>query len=176
MRPLAIIIAVCLPSVALAAEPPKRHRGEFLQMWDAILSGQPPGPPGGWFKPAQTRFTWDRLKARADKNKDGRITAEELGVATEIFAALDRDGDGAITADDLDWSDSSPYSRQLSTAQQFLRQGDDDGNRKLSKEEWARLFEQAAKGKPALEAEDLRRLMFPPSPPRKGGGGIPPKD
>jgi hypothetical protein len=53
----------------------------------------------------------------------------------------------------------------------FMRQGDNDGNRKLSKDEWAKLFEQAAKGKTAVEAEDVRRLLFPPSPPRKGGGG-----
>lgn len=145
-------------------------------MWDAIMAGQPPGPPGGWFKPAQSRYTWERLRVRADKNGDGRVTAPELGASTEVFTALDRDGDGAITADDLDWSDGAPYFRQLAMAQQFLRQGDDDGNRKLSKEEWTKLFEQAAKGKAAVEAEDLRRLLFPSTPPRKsGGGGMPSK-
>jgi hypothetical protein len=169
-RSTATLLLLFAAGVA-GAEPPKRHRGEFLQMWDAIMSGLPPAPPGGWFKPAQTRYTWERLKVRADKNGDGRVTAAELGASTEVFASMDRDGDGAITADDLDWSDNAPYFRQLNMAQQILRQGDNDGNRKLSKEEWEKLFERAAKGKPAVEAEDMRRLLFPPTPPRKSGGG-----
>src|SRR5205814_6550958 len=99
------------------------------------------------------RYTWERLRARADRNRDGRISAAEFDGPVELFEALDRDGDGAITPEDLDWSDNSPFARQLSFAQQFLRQGDANGDRKLSKEEWNRLFEKAAKGKDSLDAE-----------------------
>src|SRR5439155_14616003 len=51
--------------------------------------------------------------------------------------------------------------------------------RKLSKEEWIRLFEKAAKGKDSLDAEAVRRLLYPPPPPRppkSTGGGMPPKE
>jgi len=140
------------------------------------VSGRPPVAGVGWFGPAQTRYTWDRLKAK-DKNGDGRITREEFGGPADLFTTLDRDGDGAITPDDLDWSDNSTYARQVAMAQQFLRRADEDGNKKVSKDEWARVFDELAKGKQQLEAEDLRRLLFPPTPGRSfGGGGMPPKE
>lgn len=166
-------VALVLACDTAQAEPATRPRGEFLRMWDAILSGQPPVNGVGWFGPAKARYTWDRLKVH-DTNQDGRISPKELGARTELFAALDRDGDGAITADDLDWSESAPYFRQLGIAQQLLRQGDNDGNKKLTKEEWAKLYDELAKDKKAVEAEDLRRLLFPPA--RGGGrpgGGMP---
>ena len=160
----------------MGADPPARKRGEFLRMWDAILSGRPPIAGFGWFGPSQTRYTWDRLQTR-DADKNGRVSRAELGGSPDLFAALDRDGDGAVTPDDLDWSDNSTYARQMGVAQQLLRRGDGDGSKKLSKEEWAQLYDQIAKGKSGLEAEDLRRLLFPPSTGRpSGGGGMPPKE
>lgn len=173
MRVRTFIVALLIATPALA-DPPPRHRGEFLQMWDAIVSGGPLNGNSGWFKPGQGRYTWDRLKAR-DKNKDGRITAEEFGDLAELFKTLDRDGDGVISADDVDNSENAPYFRQLGLAQQFIRQSDNDGNRKLSKEEWDALFDRVAKGKNELDADDLRKLIFPSTPSQKGGGGMPPK-
>ena len=174
-----ITISVLLVAVGgplFAAEPPPRHRGDFLRMWDAILSGQPPVAGFGWFGPAQTRYTWDRLKAR-DKNNDGRITTSEFGGPAELFQALDRDGDGAITADDLDWSDDSRYARQMEMAERLLRRADGNGNKRVSREEWAKLFDELARDKKELETEDLRRLLFPPrrGGPPSGMSGMPPK-
>jgi hypothetical protein len=175
-RPLALL-ALALCGATALAEPPARHRGEFLRMWDAIMSGRPPIAPMGWFGPAETRFTWERLQ-KLDKNGDGRITKEEFGGPAKLFDVLDRDGDGAITKDDFDWSDNSTYARQLDLAQQVLRRLDRNGNRRVSKEEWDRAFEELARGKKDLEAEDLRRLIFPPAPSRSsgGGGGMPNQD
>ncbi|MBO0698543.1 MAG: hypothetical protein J2P46_09120 [Zavarzinella sp.] len=175
------ILALAWLLVAAAAgraEEPARHRGEFLQMWDAILAGSQMGPGDGWFKPGEARYTWPRLAARWDKNKDGRITADEFGGPPELFAVLDRDGDGAITPGDLDWSDDALYFRQLGVAQMLIRRGDRNGDRKLSRDEWEKLFELMAKGKDSIDAEAVRRILFPPSPPRsaKSGGGGPPKE
>lgn len=169
------LLAVLVTGTAAVADPP-RHRGDFLRMWDAILSGQPPVAGFGWFGPAQMRYTWDRLKAR-DKNDDGRITKSEFGGPAELFEALDRNGDGAITADDLDWSDDSIYFRQLEMAQQLLRRADVNGNKKVSREEWDKLFDELAKDKKELGAEDLRRLLYPPrrGGPPSGMSGMPPK-
>ena len=170
------LVVLLLTATAGAADAQSRPRGEFLRMWDSIASGEPMGSNSGWFGPSQSRYTWDRLKVR-DKNKDGRITKDEFGGPADLFSVLDRDGDGAITADDFDWSDSAAYFRQLGTAQQMVRKGDSDGNKKLSKEEWAALFDELAKGKPAIEAEDLRRVLFPPSSGRPpGGAGMPPTE
>jgi hypothetical protein len=179
MKRILALLAVAASGPTALADPPPRHRGEFLRMWDTIVNDAPMGPNAGWFGPSQTRYTWDRLKAR-DKDGDGRITRAEFGGPPKLFDVLDRDGDGAITKDDLDWSDNSTYARQLGTAQQLLRRADADGNRKISKEEWDRLFEELARGKKDLEAEDLRRWLYPPMtarPPMGGGGsGMPPKE
>lgn len=175
MRRLLPLAAVLLAGSVALGDPPARQRGEFLRMFDAILSGQPPVNGVGWFGPSLSRYNWDRLKTR-DKNTDGRVSPEELGDRPDLFTALDRDADGAVTADDLDWSDNSLYSRQLNLAQQLLRQADRNGNRKLTKEEWEAVFDRLAKDKKDLEAEDLRRLLFPPSRGGPtGGGGMPPK-
>jgi EF hand len=174
IRNVLIATTVLIASTTFA-DTPTRRRGEFLQMWNAIVAGDPMDGASGWFKPSQSRFNWQRL-SRLDKNRDGRITAAEWELGKDLFTSLDRDRDGAITADDLDWSENAAYFRQLGLAQQFVRQGDNDGNRKLSKEEWAALFDKAAKGKASLDADDVRALLFPPMPARKGGGGgMPPK-
>ena len=173
MRSLFLLVACA--AFAMAG-PPAPERTEFQLMWDAVLGGSDMGPGDGWFKPSQGRFTWERFRTRFDLNKDGMVTPAELGGSPAPFAALDRDGNGVITADDLDWSDNAPYVRQMGIAQQLLRQGDTDGNKKLSKEEWSALFERAAKGQDNLDAEGLRRLLFPPAPPQaKGSRGMPPK-
>src|SRR5688572_354555 len=78
MYRIAILIALVAGGVAVGADPPARKRGEFLRMWDAILSGQPPVAGFGWFGPPQLRYTWDRLKGR-DTNRDGRVSKDELG-------------------------------------------------------------------------------------------------
>jgi EF hand len=176
MNRILVALGMLLIAVPATAAPPAPERTEFQLMWDAILGGSDMGPGDGWFKPAQARYTWSRFQARFDRDKNGRVTPKEFDGPPALFAALDRDGDGAITADDLDWSENAPYFRQLGIAQQLLRQGDTNGNKKLSKEEWSALFERAAKGQDSLDAEALRKLLFPPAPPQsKGSGGMPPK-
>jgi hypothetical protein len=47
----------------------------------------------------------------------------------------------------------------------WLRRGDADGDGRLTKAEWAAVFEKAAAGRDQLTAEDLRALLYPPQPP-----------
>ncbi|OWK43032.1 EF-hand domain-containing protein [Fimbriiglobus ruber] len=42
-----------------------------------------------------------RLIRRYDRNRDGRLSAEEIGFAPERFRALDTDGDGKLSPDEL---------------------------------------------------------------------------
>ena len=172
MSRIVVAVLLVMPVIGVADAQPKR--GEFLQMFDAVVSGSQMGPGDGWFKPSQSRFTWERFRRTFDKGNAGRVTAKKFAGSPELFESLDRDGDGAITADDLDWSDSAPYFRQLSVAQQLLRRIDENGDRKLSKEEWMAAFNKAAKGKNTLDPEAVRRILYPPTPPftfKKSGGG-----
>ena len=50
MRRITLVLAFVAPALA-AAEPAGRPRGEFLQMWDAVVAGSQMGPGDGWFKP-----------------------------------------------------------------------------------------------------------------------------
>ena len=160
-----------------AAEPaPQRHdflasvrHLEFVEMLSAIVTGEEIGPGAGWFHPSQSLYSWKSLAERMDADHDGAITPEEFTGPRELFDRLDRDGDGRLTAADFDWSEASPYWRQAGMAKQLLRRADADKDGKLSEKEWQSLFQQAAKGKDKLTADDLRLLLFPPQPKRPPG-------
>lgn len=145
---------------------------EFTE--EAILfvrQGADMGPGDGWFKPSETRYSWKWLSARHGGKP--RISAKEFDGPPELFTRLDRDRDGFIAAGDFDWSDRSPYVRQLQGANQWLRQRFPEP--KLTREQWDALFKQLAGGKDYLNADDVRALMYPPqpppAPPRKPGPG-----
>ena len=104
-------------------------RFELPEMLGAILSGSDlMGPGEGWFHPSQMRHDFKWLARRFDKNGDGKITAEELKDHPALFARLDRDGDGVITAGDFDWSDSSPYVRQMGMVRGWMGRIDRNSN------------------------------------------------
>ena len=172
------LLAVLFGSItADAAEYAPQHRDflssvrriEFVEMLTAVASGEEIGPGAGWFHPSQSLYGWKRLAERMDADHDGVITPEEFTGPRELFDRLDRDGDGRLTAADFDWSDESPYWRQAGMVKQLLRRTDSDKDGKLSEEEWQSLFQQAAKGKDKLTADDLRFLLFPPQPKRPPG-------
>lgn len=95
---------------------------------------------------------WDRLKALADANGDGRVSPEEffqfhsqmlstpemydqitVGTVDLLFSAFDRDGDGHLTRDDIgDFFDA--YGIQDSTDEALARL-DATGDGKISKAE-----------------------------------------
>ncbi|MCI0463016.1 MAG: redoxin domain-containing protein [Gemmataceae bacterium] len=160
---------------------PKFPWPESVRMLAALLDGQRPSGAGvGWFGPSQSSRGWEWLRTGSDIDGDGRVTRKEFGAAPELFDRLDRDRDGVLTADDFDWSPASPYVRQQNQLTQLLRQIDDDGDRRISEQEWLAYFKKLAKGKDHLTQDDLRALLM--SAPAKGGrppkggggGGIPP--
>ncbi len=186
---LAVLVLAACPAAAETPASPSRLSDvadalghiEAVEMFTAILRGEPVGPGAGWFHPAQSRYDWKWLADRMDADHDGAVTPDEFTGPKELFDRLDRNRDGRLTAEDFDWSDASPYWRQTAAARMLLRRADADGDGKLSAEEWQSLFRQAAKGKDKLTADDLRALLFPPPlpslPPRVGegkGGGPPP--
>jgi Ca2+-binding EF-hand superfamily protein len=174
---LALLTLLVGSITADAAEPaPQRHdflasvrRLEFVEMLSAIVNNEDIGPGVGWFHPSQSLYNWKLLAERMDADHDGAITPKEFTGPRELFDRLDRDGDGRLTADDFDWSDKSPYWRQVGTVKQLLRRADADKDGKLSEEEWQALFRKALKGGDKLTADDLRFLLFPPQPKRPSG-------
>jgi hypothetical protein len=133
--------------------------------------GSDMGPGDAWFKPSEGRYAWKWLSARCGGKE--RISPKDFAGPPELFARLDRDRDGYITAADFDWSDRSPYVRQMQAANGWIRQRFPEP--KITREQWDELFKQLASGKEYLNADDVRALMYPPppppSPPRKPGPG-----
>ena len=81
---------------------------EWVDMLTGILEEEPMGPDFGWFRTAktQTRFGWDAVRQRFDRNHDGRVTPQEMS-AGDDFPRLDRNHDGVLTPPDFDFSGSS---------------------------------------------------------------------
>src|SRR5690606_27757887 len=92
---------------------------------------------------------------------DGQITLEEFAGIEEDFARLDRDGDRVLTAGDFDWSE---HSLSPTPGTMLFFQADRDANGKITRQEFAGLFEsldETAEGYLALD--ELRDRFQPPS-------------
>jgi hypothetical protein len=147
---------------------------EFMQMLLVIMKkGAMMDGDDGWFKPSRSRYGWKWLAAQFDADKNGKITRKEFGGPDDLFARLDRDRDGTLAETDFDWSESSPYWRQFSQANMWLRQVGDNG--KLSREQWLKLFDKYSQKKDYLTVDDVRAMLNPPRPPSGGMGKMPSK-
>lgn len=136
---------------------------EARAMLDHILSGSRLGPGEGWFARAgaQSRFDWKDVAKACDTDANGQITLEEFAGIEEDFARLDRDGDRVLTAGDFDWSE---HSLSPTPGTMLFFQADRDANGKITREEFAGLFEsldETAEGYLALD--ELRDRFQPPS-------------
>jgi hypothetical protein len=166
---------------ASAAEPTDPWVEAFTRLRDAeatrmlatILKGDMPDAGTGWFGPSQSKYTWAWLAARHGVEPDGAIPKAKFDGPTELFDRLDRNRDGKLTAEDFDWSEKSPYWKQAGMANALFRRADGDSNGRVTAEEWAALFKQAAGAKGFVTQDDLRALLFPPPAPRPAG---PPPD
>ena len=170
MRLKLLLVAIPLTLLAppnFAADPPRPRAKvpEFAEMLGAILiNGSKMGPTSGWFHPSESRYSWSWLAGRFDLNKDGVLTADELKGSAQLFRALDRDGDEAVTSDDLDWSPRSPYLQGRAQARGRFSRMDQNGNGRVTLEEWEKAFERATKGKKFLTQDDLADLLYPAPP------------
>jgi alkylhydroperoxidase family enzyme len=144
---------------------------EAVRMLIAILRGSLMGPGDGWFGPAESRYSWSWLASRCGVDPSQRaITAEQFKGPPALFARLDRNKDGRITPDDLDWSDRNPYVQMSYMLNRIYRRLDSDGDAKLTKDELAKFIEKAGQGESALSPEQFRDALLGGM---SGGGFIP---
>jgi hypothetical protein len=143
-----------------------RKLPEAAEMLLAIARGSDMGPGSGWFHPGQSRFGWQWLKAHCEKDDAGAIRRQDFCGPRDLFDRLDRNHDGTLTQADFDWSDRSPYYREVGPSSNWFRAADKNSNGKISRAEWLEIFDRAAKGKDFLSPEDLREA-FPLSTPRQ---------
>jgi hypothetical protein len=161
----ALVAVLALPALCPAqSKLSLKDNDEWRDMLLAIMAGDM-GPGAGWFRPSETRYDWAWLQ-RFDANKDRAVTPDEIKLPAVAFDRLDRDGDGRLGAVDFDWSESSPLHSKTMMARMWLMRADQDRDGKLSAGEWAKLFERAARDQEHLDLEEVRKLLFPPTPPR----------
>lgn len=170
---VAMILTLAIPRCAYAqadarstARSTSWRLPEAAEMLLAIARGSDMGPGGGWFHPGQSRFGWEWIKTYCDKGDAGAIRRQSFHGPEALFDRLDRNRDGSLTKEDFDWSERSPYFREVQPSSNWFRAADKNSNGKISRAEWLEIFTKAAKGKDFLSPDDLREA-FPLSPPRQ---------
>lgn len=128
---------------------------EARAMLDSIVSEPFLGSDNGWFAMAksQTRFEWNKVAKRFDRNGDGRVDASELGGPAGDFARVDRNGDGSLDATDLDWNTAPPPA--ASALSRMFAMSDANSNGKVTRDEFIKLFERLKGDGEYLALDDL---------------------
>lgn len=136
---------------------------EAIAMLDAIIQGSTLGGDDGWFPlaKAESRFDWEHVVATYDTDSDQRISRREFDGAEADFARLDRLNDRTLTAKDFDWSE---HSLTPSPGSVMFFMGDRDANGKVTREEFAAIFDQIADtDSNYLSLDELRpQFQLPP--------------
>jgi alkylhydroperoxidase family enzyme len=142
---------------------------EAAEMLIAILKGSQMGPGDGWFHPGQSRYGWKWLADKHGAKSGDAIPRDKFQGPAALFDRLDRNKDGVLRADDFDWSDRSAYTMQSATINYWFRRVNSSADGRLTREEWMKFFDEAARGKDHLTTDNLRdALLTIPSPPKKG--------
>lgn len=133
---------------------------EAVKMLLAIARGSRMGPGEGWFGPAATRFTWKWLTDLHGLQEGDFISADKFSGAEQWFNRLDRNKDGRITADDLDWSERNSWVQQSYLVNRLFRRIESNGDGALTRDELNKFFDAAAGGKERLTSEELRDALL----------------
>ena len=146
---------------------------EAARMLIAIAQGSKMGPGEGWFGPGQGRYGWKWLANRHGVKPGEAISRDQFKGPPALFARLDRNKDGRLRADDFDWSDRTFYAQQgMMTSFWFFRLNKGADGR-LTREEWLKFFDDAARGKDHLTGDNLREALFAGGLPRMTPADLP---
>lgn len=133
---------------------------EWAQMASELLRGNPFMTNGyGWYKAGQSRMTFEWLKNKYDRTRNGKVVKAELPkyVTAREFRILDKNRDTVITDEDFIWN-KNPVMETGSAQQAFARM-DRDSNGRLTREEMNKFFDRYADGFEYLTPQDLRRAL-----------------
>jgi hypothetical protein len=137
---------------------------EAIAMLDDILEGSQLGADDGWFALAQARslLDWPYVQARYDSNQDKQVSMEEFGGSEQDFQRLDRDDNAVLEEADLRFDE---HSLAPSAGLQMFFMGDRDANGKLTRQEFAALYDMlASEGSDYLSLDELRDQLAPAAP------------
>ncbi len=143
---------------------------EAVSMYLVIAKGGQLDGSGGWFGPAESRFSWAWLAERHGIDAEQSLPKDKFQGDEAIFNLLDRDHDGSISGVDLDWSDNNPWIRQSYMIGRMFRRIDPSGDGRLTAEEWQAFFAKIAGDGDSIRVEQLRDALIPP------GSGFSPGD
>ncbi|HSQ55156.1 MAG TPA: EF-hand domain-containing protein, partial [Gemmata sp.] len=119
---------------------------------------------GGWYRPSESRYSWEWLSKRCDRDGDGAISLAEFGGSREWFDALDKDRDGSLTRDDFNWASDSPLVKTTSRIKPLFAEIDRDASGRITPDEWKEWFETLSRGKGYLSHDDFIPLLLEKSP------------
>jgi cytochrome oxidase Cu insertion factor (SCO1/SenC/PrrC family)/Ca2+-binding EF-hand superfamily protein len=122
------------------------------------LSSDPPD----WIRTGQSRYGWQLLAERYDKNGDGRVASTEVPLSPDVFARIDRDWDGVLTPVDFDWNKESELGKRKETTFALFKMADDNSDGRLTTEEWQSLFERQLGEGTSLNEQQLEELIYRP--------------
>jgi hypothetical protein len=157
-------------SVTKALDDSWPDRPEWVDMLTDILQGSQLGPNDGWFRRAvaQTRFSWEAVRKRFDRDGDGRVARTECPANDADFARLDRNQDGALTESDFDFS---PHALTVTPGAMLFLRADRDGNGKVTREEFDAFFPQLGGGQEFLSLADFEAAFHTSVRPASGAKG-----
>ena len=115
---------------------------------------------GGWYRPSRSRYNWDWLKARLDKDGDGSVSFKEFSGPQGWFEALDKNRDGLLTKDDFAWFGDSALATASSKARTLFYQIDQNGDGHATPAEWQTWFNSLSGGKDYIAQDDLLPLFM----------------
>lgn len=133
---------------------------EAVKMLLAISKGSSMGANDGWFGPADSRFSFKWLAERQGTPEATAIPKDKFLGEAVWFARLDRNKDGRITPDDLDWSDRNPWVQQAYLVNRIFRRMDPSGDGKVTQDELTKFFQMASEGKDYVSSENLRDALL----------------
>jgi hypothetical protein len=137
---------------------------EARRMYDAIMAGSTLDAGEGWFgdSTGSTRFSWEAVKSQYDVNGDGEIGPYEFPGESGDFHRLDRDRSGAVTESDLLFPE---HALQRTPGMMMFLLADRDANGRLTREEFASLFDQFDDERWGfLSFDDVKSKFAPPKP------------
>jgi hypothetical protein len=129
---------------------------EAIRMYLVIVRGGQLDGRGGWFGPAESRFSWEWLAARHGVQPEESIKDEQFDGPPTIFKVLDRDRNKALDKADFDWASNNPWVQQSNMVGRIFRRMDPSGDGRMTSDEWQAFFVRVAGGQETIRIEQLR--------------------